>query len=160
MPMIGSRDNYPVDALVVQRDTEVADGLRLLYYFDATRKHDSGPLGPELVEAFVPSFTPPAGARTSDRLRARFHLQLQAGYTRLFMLPWNRRHYALPSGLPGAALLVGRAPLIAAAEIARRFSPELDRHWQESSMRRWQRWHAWYLGQEEERFDAGRELRR
>jgi len=138
----------------------VADGLRLLYYFDATRKHDSGPLGPELVEAFVPSFTPPAGARTSDRLRARFHLQLQAGYTRLFMLPWNRRHYALPSGLPGAALLVGRAPLIAAAEIARRFSPELDRHWQESSMRRWQRWHAWYLGQEEERFDAGRELRR
>ena len=138
----------------------VLDGVRLLYYFDATRKHDSGPLGPELVEGFVPSFEPPAGMRGLTRLRAKYHLHLQAGYTRLFMLPWNRRHYRLPSGLPGLAVLILRAPLIVATEVARRLSPGVDRWVQASSMRRWRRWHAWHLGQREERFDAGRRLRR
>ncbi|WP_440712731.1 oxygenase MpaB family protein [Gordonia sp. FQ] len=138
----------------------VGDGLRLLYYFDATRKYDSGPLGPELVEGFVPSFEPGPQVRGLARLRARYHLHLQAGYTRLFMLPWNRRKYRLPSGLPGLALLLGRAPLIAAVELARRVSPGVDRWWQTASVRRWRRWHAWHLGQREERFDAGKKLRR
>lgn len=138
----------------------VADGVRLLYYFDATRKHDSGPLGPELVEAFVPSFEPGPEVRGLSRLRAKYHLHLQAGYTRLFMLPWNRRKYRLPSGLPGLALLVGRAPFVALIEVARRVVPGVDRWQQEASMRRWQRWHAWHLGQREERFDAGKSLRR
>lgn len=138
----------------------VADGVRLLYYFDATRKHDSGPLGPELVEAFVPSFEPGPEVRGLSRLRAKYHLHLQAGYTRLFMLPWNRRKYRLPSGLPGLALLVGRAPFVALIEVGRRVVPGVDRWQQEASMRRWQRWHAWHLGQREERFDAGKSLRR
>lgn len=138
----------------------VADGVRLLYYFDATRKHDSGPLGPELVEGFVPSFEPTSDVRGWARLRAGYHLQLQAGYTRLFMLPWNRRRYRLPSGLPGLAVLIGRAPLVAVVEVARRLSPSIDRRWQDGQMRRWRRWHAWHLGQREERFDAGKQLRR
>ncbi|WP_018178159.1 oxygenase MpaB family protein [Jongsikchunia kroppenstedtii] len=138
----------------------VADGLRLLYYFDATRQHDSGELGHELVEGFVPSWEPPADMRGIARLRAKYHLQLQAGYTRLFMLPWNRRQYRLPSGLPGLAILVGRAPLIAAIEILRRLSPAIDRRWQTGSMRRWQRWHAWQIGRKVEAFDATQELRR
>ncbi len=138
----------------------VGDGVRLLYYFDATRKDDSGPLGPELVEAFVPSFAPGDDVRGLDRIRAQYHLHLQAGYTRLFMLPWNRRRYRLPSGIPGVLLLVGRAPLIVLVELLRRVSPGVDRRWQESSYRRWSRWHAWHLGQREERFDAGRRLRR
>lgn len=138
----------------------VLDGVRLLYYFDATRKHDSGLLGPELVEGFVPSFEPGPDVRGLARLRAKYHLHLQAGYTRLFMLPWNRRRYRLPSGLPGLAILLLRAPLIAATELARRVSPGVDRRVQTSSMKRWRRWHAWHLGQREERFDAGRRLRR
>lgn len=138
----------------------VADGLRLLYYFDATRRHDSGPLGPELVEGFVPSFAPGPQLRGLSRLRTLYHLQLQAGYTRLFMLPWNRRRYDLPSGLPGTALLLLRAPLIAAVELARRASPAVDHWWQRSSYRRWARWHAWHVGRREERFDAGQRLRR
>ncbi|GAA3954402.1 oxygenase MpaB family protein [Gordonia caeni] len=138
----------------------VADAVRLLYYFDATRRNDSGALGPELVEGFVPSFEPGPGVRGLARMRARYHLHLQAGYTRLFMLPWNRRGYRLPSGLLGLVILFGRAPLIAAVELARRFSPHVDRWWQRSSMQRWQRWHAWHIGQREERFDAGRQLRR
>lgn len=138
----------------------VADGVRLLYYFDATRKHDSGALGPELVEGFVPSFEPGPEVRGLARLRARYHLHVQAGYTRLFMLPWNRRRYRLPSGLPGLAILVGRAPLIAGIELVRRISPRVDRWWQETSVQRWRRWHTWHLGQREERFDAGQKLRR
>ncbi|MCV7192924.1 oxygenase MpaB family protein [Mycolicibacterium brumae] len=138
----------------------VADGIRLLYYFDATRKHDSGALGPELVEGFVPSFAPGPESRGLNRARANLHLRLQAGYTRLFMLPWNRKRYRLPSGIPGVAVLVGRAPLIAAVEVARRISPAVDRWWQRGSMNRWRRWHAWHLGQGEERFDASKALRR
>ncbi|MFT3716173.1 MAG: oxygenase MpaB family protein [Gordonia sp. (in: high G+C Gram-positive bacteria)] len=138
----------------------VADGMRLLYYFDATRRYDSGPLGPELVEGFVPSFAPGPDVRGLDRLRARFHLHLQAGYTRLFMLPWNRRRYRLPSGIPGTLFLIARAPLIVAVEIVRRISPAIDRRWQTESVRRWERWHAWHLGQREEAFDAAKALRR
>jgi len=138
----------------------VADGLRLLYYFDATRQHDSGQLGHELVESFVPSWEPPADMHGVARLRAKYHLHVQAGYTRLFMLPWNRRQYRLPSGLPGLAILIGRAPLIAAIEILRRLSPSVDRRWQRGSMRRWQRWHAWQIGRKAEAFDATQELRR
>ncbi|GAB11179.1 hypothetical protein GOARA_064_01810 [Gordonia araii NBRC 100433] len=140
--------------------TSVADGVRLLYFFDATRKHDSGDLGAELVEGFVPSFEPDSDLRGIARIRAKYHLQLQAGYTRLFMLPWNRRDYRLPSGWPGFALLVGRAPLVAVAEILRRLVPAIDRRWQDAQMRRWCRWHAWHLGQREERFDASQQLRR
>ena len=138
----------------------VADAVRLLYYFDATRKYDSGPLGPELVEAFVPSFEPGPDVRGMERARALFHLHLQAGYTRLFMLPWNRRRYRLPSGIPGVLFLVLRSPLIAAVEVARRIVPGVDRWWQRGSVRRWQRWHTWHLGTGEEKFDASRELRR
>ncbi|WP_420041199.1 oxygenase MpaB family protein [Gordonia sp. MP11Mi] len=138
----------------------VADGVRLLYYFDATRKHDSGPLGPELVEGFVPSFDPAPNVRGVARARAKFHLHLQAGYTRLFMLPWNRRNYQLPSGLPGLAFLVARAPFIAVIEVLRRVSPAVDRAQQTIAMRRWRRWHAWHLGQRSEAFDATKSLRR
>lgn len=137
-----------------------ADGLRLLYYFDATRKFDAGALGAELVESFVPSFEPPAGVRAVDRLRGKFHLHLQAGYTRLFILPWNRRQFRLPSGLPGLAMLLGRAPFIAVVEVARRVVPGVDERWQAASMKRWKRWHAWHLGQREEQFDATKALRR
>ena len=140
--------------------TTVADGWRLLYYFDATRKNDSGPLGPELVEGFVPSFEPADDVHGLSRLRALYHLHLQAGYTRLIMLPWNRRKYRLPSGIPGLLLLVSRAPFVAVIEIARRLSPAIDRRWQDGQMRRWRRWHTWHIGQREERFDAGKQLRR
>ncbi|MGB6124824.1 MAG: oxygenase MpaB family protein [Gordonia sp. (in: high G+C Gram-positive bacteria)] len=140
--------------------TTYRDGLRLLYYFDATRKHDSGSLGAELVESFVPSFEPAPSVRGVARLRAKFHLHLQAGYTRLFMLPWNRRDYRLPSGLPGLAILFLRTPFIVGVELARRVSPAVDEWWQRGSMRRWRRWHAWHMGQREEQFDATKALRR
>ncbi len=138
----------------------VGDGVRLLYYFDATRKHDSGDLGPELVEGFVPSFEPAASVRGLQRARTLFHLHLQAGYTRLFMLPWNRRDYRLPSGLPGLAFLLARAPFIVVVELLRRVFPTVDRVEQAVAMRSWRRWHAWHIGRREEEFDAAKALRR
>ncbi|GEE00098.1 hypothetical protein nbrc107696_05440 [Gordonia spumicola] len=138
----------------------VADGVRLLYYFDATRKHDSGPLGPELVEGFVPSFRPGPSVRGVGRARALAHLHLQAGYTRLFMLPWNRKDYRLPSGLPGLAFLVARAPFVAVVELLRRVVPAVDDAQQRIAVNSWRRWHAWHLGSREEAFDASKALRR
>lgn len=137
-----------------------ADGIRLLYLFDATRAHDSGPVGAELVESFVPAFAPQPAMSSRARARARYHLTVQAGYTQLFMLPWNRRRYELPSPWPGVVLLLLRAPLIAVGEVARRLSPAIDDRLQKGSVRRWQRWHRWQSGRRAEEFDASAALRR
>lgn len=40
----------------------VADAVRILYHFDATRAYDGGKASRELVESFVPSFTPNPGS--------------------------------------------------------------------------------------------------
>ncbi|CAM3824682.1 oxygenase MpaB family protein [Tsukamurella strandjordii] len=133
----------------------VADGLRLLYMFDASRSHDSGSAGTELVESFVPAFAPQPGQARRDRARSRWHATVQAGHTRLFMLPWNRRLFRLPPSLPGVAYLAARFPFIAGIEAARHLSPAVDRAWQRRSVAAWERWHAWALGNEETAFQAG-----
>ncbi len=133
----------------------VTDGLRLLFLFDAARSYDAGDAGRELVESFVPAFAPRAGQSPPDRLRARWHLLVQAGHTRLFMLPWNRRRFRLPPSAPGVAYLAARVPLIVGIELARHASPAADRWWQRRSVVGWERWHAWALGNEEAAFQAG-----
>ena len=138
----------------------VLDGWRILFMADAARSYDSADAGTELVESFVPAFAPHAGQRGVDRLRAAYHQRVQAGYTGLFMLPWNRRRYELPSPLPGMALLVARAPLIAGVEVARRLVPGLDRRWQEFAVDRWERWYEWQSGGNAAEFTAAAPLRR
>lgn len=138
----------------------VLDAWRILFMADAARSYDSAHTGTELVESFVPAFAPRPGQRGRDRLRAAYHYRIQAGYSGLFMLPWNRRRYALPSPGPGIALLVIRAPLIAAVEIARRIIPGLDERWQRYGLRRWERWHRWQSGGKAAEFAAGVPLRR
>jgi len=138
----------------------VADAWRILLMADAARSYDSGADGAELVESFVPSFAPTAAHRGLARLRAEYHYRLQAGYLGLYMLPWNRRRYRLPSALPGIALLLGRAPVIAALEVARRVSPRIDRRWQEANLRRWENWLVWQSGGRAARFEAASPLRR
>ncbi|ANB00469.1 Uncharacterised protein [Mycolicibacterium phlei] len=124
----------------------VADAVRILYHFDATRAYDGGDASRELVESFVPSFTPSPGSSPANRLRGLFHLQLQAGFTRLFMLPWNRRLYRIPNGWLGTAALVARAPFVAAIELARHAVPAVDQRWQRGKMRRWEHWIDWQSG--------------
>jgi hypothetical protein len=141
----------------------VLDAWRILFMCDAARSYEAGapsPIAAELVESFVPAFAPLPGQPWLERLRAALHLQLQAGYSGLFMLPWNRRRYRMPSPLPGMSMLLARAPLIASLELARRLSPSLDRRWQRHSVAAWERWLAWQSAGRAARFDAARPLRR
>lgn len=138
----------------------IADGIRMLFLFDATRSYDSGAIGAELVESFVPAFAPLPHYRGAQRLRAQMHLHVQAAYARLFMLPANRRRYRLPSPWLGLAVLLLRVPLIVALEVARRVSPTVDRVWQRTSVRAWERWLAWSSQRKPAQFKAAEPLRR
>lgn len=138
----------------------VADAWRILFMADAARSHDSGHNGAELVESFVPAFAPTPAHQGLQRLRAAYHYRVQAGYLGLYMLPWNRRRYRLPSALPGIALLLARAPVVAALELARRVSPRIDRTWQQANLRRWERWLEWQSSGKAAKFEAATPLRR
>ena len=138
----------------------VLDGWRILFMADAARSYDSGTIGAELVESFAPAFAPNPTARGLDRLRAAYHYRVQAGYAGLFMLRHNRRRYRLPSPVAGIALLLARAPLIGAADLARRLSPEVDRRWQRLAVRSWERWYHWQSGGRAAGFQAATPLRR
>lgn len=138
----------------------VADAWRILFMCDAARSYDSADSGTELVQSFVPAFEPATSHRGLERLRAEYHYRLQAGYLGLYMLPWNRRRYRLPSALPGIMLLLSRFPMILTLEIARRLSPRLDRWWQASNLKRWENWLQWQSDGKAAAFEAAVPLRR
>ncbi len=138
----------------------VLDAWRILFMADSARSYDSSQIGTELVESFVPAFAPKATQRCLDRVRAGYHYRLQAGYAGLFMLPWNRRRYELPSPAVGIAMLLARAPLVAAVEVLRRLVPGVDGRWQRFGMARWERWHRWQSRGRTARFEAATPLRR
>ena len=138
----------------------VLDAWRILFMADSARSYDSAETGTELVESFVPAFAPKPGQRGLDRLRAAYHYRVQAGYSGLFMLPWNRRRYDLPSPGLGMAVLLARAPVIAAVEVARRIIPGVDQRWQRFALSRWERWYQWQSGGKAARFQAATPLRR
>jgi hypothetical protein len=138
----------------------VLDAWRILFMADSARSYDSAATGSELVESFVPAFAPKPTQRGRDRLRAGYHYRVQAGYSGLFMLPWNRRRYELPSPIPGIALLLARAPLVAGVEVARRIVPGLDERWQRFGLSRWERWYRWQSGGRAAEFTAATPLRR
>lgn len=138
----------------------IADAWRILFMADAARSYDSAANGAELVESFVPAFEPALGHKGFARLRAAYHYRVQAGYLGLYMLPWNRRRYRLPSALPGIALLLARAPGIAVLELARRLSPALDHAWQRRNHQRWERWLEWQSAGKAAKFEAAAPLRR
>ncbi len=138
----------------------VLEGAQILFMWDATRSRDSGHLGKELVESFVPSFSRKETQKGWEGLRARYHFWLQSGYAGMFMLPWNRRRFDMPSALPGIAYLLVRSPLILAMELLRMVVPPFDRAWQRSSHERWERWTQWQGGGKRAEYDASKGLRR
>lgn len=138
----------------------IADAWRILLMANAARSYDSGGSGAELVESFVPAFAPGPGLRGITRLRAEYHYRVQAGYLGLYMLPWNRRRYRLPSAVPGIVLLLLRSPLIVGLEILRRLSPRIDRRWQAGNVRRWESWLEWQSAGKAAAFEAAAPLRR
>ena len=138
----------------------VLDGWRILFLADSARSYDSASTGTELVESFVPSFAPTSRQRGLNRLRAGYHYRVQAGYAGLYMLPWNRRRYRLPSPALGIVLLLLRSPLVAAVELGRRLWPGLDRRWQHFGLLRWERWLRWQSAGRAAEFQATATLRR
>lgn len=138
----------------------VADAWRILFLADSARSHDSGASGTELVESFVPAFAPTRAHRGWGRLRAEYHYRVQAGYLGLYMLPWNRRRYRLPSAVPGVAVLLARAPAILALELARRASSRVDRCWQQVNLTQWENWLQWQSAGRAASFEAAAPLRR
>ncbi|MDX1886728.1 oxygenase MpaB family protein [Mycolicibacterium sp. 120270] len=138
----------------------VADAWRILFMADAARSYDSGDSGAELVQSFVPAFAPSQSHRGLARLRAQYHYRVQAGYLGLYMLPWNRRRYRLPSAIPGIMLLLLRSPLILALELLRRVSTSVDSRWQQANLRRWEAWLEWQSAGKAAAFEAAVPLRR
>lgn len=138
----------------------VADAWRILFMADAARSYDSADSGTELVESFVPAFAPARAYRGLARLRAEYHYRVQAGYLGLYMLPWNRRRYRLPSAVPGILLLLLRSPVILALELARRASGRVDRRWQRANLSRWENWLRWQSAGKAAAFEAAAPLRR
>ena len=138
----------------------VADAWRILFMADAARSYDSAQTGAELVESFVPAFAPTGAHRGVDRFRAEYHYRAQAGYLGLYMLPWNRRRYDLPSPIPGIVLLLLRFPLITVMEIARRLVPGVDQLWQRHNLKRWERWLTWQSAGKAAKFEAAKPPRR
>ncbi|CAN5299304.1 oxygenase MpaB family protein [soil metagenome] len=138
----------------------IGDAWRILFMADSARSYDSADSGSELVESFVPAFAPAPSYRGFQRLRAEYHYRVQAGYLGLYMLPWNRRRYQLPSAIPGILLLLLRSPFIVALELARRVSPRVDRTWQNLNMRRWDSWLQWQSAGKSAAFEAAAPLRR
>lgn len=138
----------------------VADAWRILFMADAARSYDSADSGTELVESFVPAFAPAPAYRGLARLRAEYHYRVQAGYLGLYMLPWNRRRYRLPSAVPGILLLLLRSPVILALELARRASGRVDRRWQQANLSRWENWLRWQSAGKAAAFEAAAPLRR
>ncbi|MCV7221763.1 oxygenase MpaB family protein [Mycolicibacterium elephantis] len=138
----------------------VADAWRILFMADAARSYDSADSGTGLVESFVPAFAPAPAQRGLARLRAEYHYRVQAGYLGLYMLPWNRRRYRLPSAVPGILLLLLRSPLILALELARRASGWVDRRWQQANLSRWENWLRWQSDGKAAAFEAAAPLRR
>ena len=138
----------------------VADAWRILFMADAARSYDSADSGTELVESFVPAFAPTRAHRGLARLRAEYHYRVQAGYLGLYMLPWNRRRYRLPSAVPGILLLLLRSPVILALELARRASGRVDRRWQRANLSRWENWLRWQSDGKAAAFEAAAPLRR
>lgn len=151
--LVGVRctDYFPQGAL---------DAWRILFMADAARSYDSADTGTELVESFVPAFSPKDAQRGLDKIRANYHYRVQAGYAGLFMLPWNRRRYNLPAAGAGIAMLLLRAPVIALVEIARRLIPGVDQRWQRFALNRWERWYQWQSGGKAAEFKAATPLRR
>ena len=138
----------------------IADSLRLLALVNATRSYDSGPHGAELIESFPAAFAPRDGHSGLRRLREMYNARIYAAYSALFMMPWTRRGYDMPSALPGIVWILVRLPLVTVVETARRVCPPVSRFHERLMRRHRENWHAAQMEGREATFDTGRGLRR
>lgn len=138
----------------------IADSLRLLALVNTTRSYDSGPHGAELIESFPAAFAPRDGHTGLRRIRELYNSRIYAAYSALFMMPWTRSKYDMPSPFPAIVWIVLRLPLMTIVETARRVCPPISRVHERVMRRHRENWHAAQMEGREATFDTGRGLRR
>ncbi len=137
----------------------ISEALRLLAFVNLTRSYDAGRDGAELIESF------PAAFKVDDatgwkKLRGRYNAAMYAAYSSMYMFPWTRRKYDMPSPLPGLLLIIARLPLVAAVETLRRISPAFSRRHEAAMCRHRESWHAMQMAGRSAEFAHGKGLRR
>jgi ER-bound oxygenase mpaB/B'/Rubber oxygenase, catalytic domain len=138
----------------------IAGAVQLVYAVAIARSYTSGPHGAELIESFPKAFVPAPGLRGRAKLAAQYNSLLIDGLVNYLMAPGTRKRYELPSPLPGMLLVAGRAPLIAAAELAGHLSPAIARQLEARAVRRREAWYALQMDGREAAFEAQSQLRR
>lgn len=138
----------------------IADSLRLLVLVNTTRSYDSGAHGAELIESFPAAFAPRDGHTGLRRMREHYNSRIYAAYSAMFMMPWTRRTYDMPSAFPAIVWIVVRLPLVTIVETARRVCPPISRVHERVMRRHRENWHAAQMEGREATFDTGRGLRR
>ncbi len=126
----------------------------------ASRSHDAGVHGAELIESYPAAFAPRDGHRGLTRLREAYNFRINSVYSAMFMAPGTRRNYTMPRAFPWILIPLARFPLITATELVRRFVPSFARIHEKAML-----WHRenWYQAQMRVRtaaFDASGALRR
>ncbi|SFA61568.1 hypothetical protein SAMN05444374_11828 [Rhodococcoides kroppenstedtii] len=140
--------------------TTIADSLRLTAMVAASRSHDAGEHGRELVESYPASFAPRPGQRGLARLRARYNHGIHGAYTVLFMNPATRSRYRMPPVFPWILLVLARYPLLTLLEIARRTVPGVPGVVEHVAVAHRSRWYRAQMDGREADFDANGALRR
>ncbi|PZU00067.1 MAG: DUF2236 domain-containing protein [Gordonia sp. (in: high G+C Gram-positive bacteria)] len=138
----------------------IADSLRLLALVNSTRSYDAGDHGAELIESFPAAFAPRDGHTGVRRLREKYNATMYSAYSAVFMMPWTRRRYNMPSAVPGIAWIIARLPVVVLIETVRRICPPFARL-HETIMRKHRvNWHDAQMEGRSAEFDASGGLRR
>jgi hypothetical protein len=138
----------------------IADSLRLLALVTATRSHDAGDHGAELIESFPAAFAPRDGHTGLRRVREKYNAAMYSAYAAMFMMPWTRRRYDMPNPLPGIAWIVARLPVVVVVETARRICPPVSRLHEKVMRAHRENWHDAQMEGRSAAFDASGGLRR
>jgi hypothetical protein len=138
----------------------VTDSLRVLAMTIASRSHDAGAHGAELIESYPAAFAPRPEHRGAARLRAAYNFRINSVYAALYMAPSTRRRYSMPPVFPWALIPVLRFPLITAMELARRFVPGFAPLHEKVMCLHRENWHRAQMRGREAAFDASGALRR
>jgi hypothetical protein len=140
--------------------TDVKGAIQLLFATSLGRTYSSGRHGSELIESFPRAFAVKPELRGRRRLAARYDETMINGLVAMMMAPTTRRRYDLPPALPGVALVLGRAPLIAARELASKAVPAVGEWFERRSVTRREAWFRLQMDGREAAFDASSHLRR
>jgi hypothetical protein len=139
---------------------DIAGGVQMVFAVAIGRTYTSGRHGAELIESFPRAFAPKPGLKGRARLTAHYNSLIIDGLVNYLMAPGTRKRYDVPSPMPGLLLLAGRAPLIAARELAGRAHPRIGAWLEQRSVDHREAWYAQQMDGREAAFEAQSQLRR